>query len=73
MNGKGDSPRPCNRDVYEENYDSIDWNRESSQIRPGDLREPRLEDKSFEVSKESESIHHSHQEKPKDHRQGFRP
>lgn len=26
MNGKGDSPRPVDRERYESNYDEIQWN-----------------------------------------------
>ena len=26
MNGKGDSPRPVDRDKFESNYDEIKWN-----------------------------------------------
>lgn len=25
--GKGSCPRPCNRAVYDENWDSIDWGK----------------------------------------------
>jgi hypothetical protein len=30
MNGKGDSPRPVNREKYESNFDEIRWNDPSS-------------------------------------------
>ena len=30
MNGKGDSPRPVNRNQYESNYDEIQWNDRGS-------------------------------------------
>lgn len=30
MNGKGDSPRPVNRDKFESNYDEIKWNDRST-------------------------------------------
>jgi len=26
MAGKGDTPRPCDKKRYDENYDKIDWN-----------------------------------------------
>ena len=26
MNGKGDSPRPVDKDRYDSNYDEIEWN-----------------------------------------------
>lgn len=30
MNGKGDTPRPVNINVYRANYDAINWHREPS-------------------------------------------
>lgn len=30
MNGKGDSPRPVDRNQYESNYDEINWNDKRS-------------------------------------------
>lgn len=30
VNGKGDSPRPVNRDKFESNYDEIKWNDRGS-------------------------------------------
>lgn len=30
VNGKGDSPRPVNRDKFESNYDEIKWNDRST-------------------------------------------
>lgn len=41
--GKGDTPRPVDKKVYDENFDSIDWHREtndSTELRHG-RRGPR--------------------------------
>jgi len=40
MAGKGDTPRPCDKKKYDENYDKIDWNDGSREGKPAWEKEP---------------------------------
>ena len=42
QNGKGDRPRPVDRDRYDANFDRIDWTRKNETIMPP-LRLPPID------------------------------
>lgn len=35
MNGKGDKPRPVNKEAYGKNYDAIKWNKTKPASKKG--------------------------------------
>lgn len=71
MNGKGDSPRPVDRDRYEENYDEIKWddrcsgNCQGSQERGGDIQASRVECQNKQVPQEPKPVCNRHKCKKK--------
>lgn len=76
MNGKGDSPRPVDRDRFESNYDEIKWNDRSTvdckgcQVGCGYTQEAGLGCVPVKVTEKSESIRQRKKRKEGDSDQG---
>jgi hypothetical protein len=62
MNGKGDSPRPVNRERFESNFDEIQWNDRSKsdcegcQVGCGNFKKTGLVCFPVKIQQESQQI-----------------